>query len=95
MGQAIDGAMAELADGSDGVTGWRLPTIDEMEYIRDNFTEIRNGLRGFDSDISGTKFYFYQADDAISSYKFSTQGDTSDELTNETRLRIFTKLSFL
>lgn len=94
VGQAIDGAMAELADGSDGVTGWRLPTIDEMEYIRDNFTEIRNGLRGFDSDISGTKFYFYQADDAISSYKFSTQGDTSDELTNETRLRIFTKLSF-
>lgn len=42
MKTATDAAITELA--VDGIDGWRLPTLQETEYIRNNITAINKGL---------------------------------------------------
>lgn len=70
---AVDAAIVGLTADSD-ITGWRLPTIEEMDYISANIKSIESHLenankKGFDR----TFFYFMTKQDVISSYSFSNK----------------------
>ena len=93
--EAIEKSIADLADGTDGITGWRLPNEEEVIYIRDYFGEIRKGLMAADYDMSFDEYYFFQTESgAVSSYMFTKSGEISDELTSGTVLRPVTTLVF-
>ena len=92
---AVSEAIAGLAVA--GISGWRLPTTEEMEYIT---SEQDNNLNGSIQQAGFTMlsfgnliYYFYTNDDnEISSYKLSTGKKLAPD--NETILRAFTTLTF-
>lgn len=98
--QAVEAGIKELADGSDGVTGWRLPVWEEMDYINVNFTEVRLDIMGYGSDVLPGAYnpYFFMKEDGgtqtISSYVFSGDGWALDIFDERTRLRAFTTIDF-
>lgn len=59
MKNAIDAGIEELA--VEGITGWRLPSVDELRYIKDNSEFINGKLREYDKaifDIEHFNSYF-------------------------------------
>lgn len=94
---AVSEALAGLAVDVDGITGWRLPTTDEMEYIT---AEQNNNLNssiqqaGFTMlSFGDNNYYFYiNANNEISSYKLSSGKTFAPD--NKTILRAFTTLTF-
>lgn len=67
---AVNAAIAELTADSD-IKGWRLPTIEEMDYIFANIESIENHLENANKNkIDRTYFYFMTKQDVISSYSF-------------------------
>lgn len=94
---AVSEAIAGLAVA--GISGWRLPTKDELKYINDNFNAVNGGLTtlqsaGFERVTFGDyTYYFYINDDnEISSYKLSSGKTIAPD--NATILRAFTTLTF-
>lgn len=94
---AVNEAIAGLAVA--GISGWRLPTKDELKYINDNFNAVNGGLTtlqsaGFERVTFGDyTYYFYINDDnEISSYKLSSGKTIAPD--NATILRAFTTLTF-
>ena len=92
---AVSEAIADLA--VEGISGWRLPTTEEMEYIT---AEQDNNLNASIQEagctllsFGGTKFYFYTNNDSqISSYKLTNGATFAPD--NTTILRAFTTLTF-
>ena len=68
---AVDAAIAKLTADSD-IKGWRLPTIEEMDYISENIDNIRVHFENAKKDFFDfSEFYFMTKQDVISSYSFS------------------------
>ena len=92
---AVSEAIAGLAVA--GISGWRLPTTEDMEYIT---AEQDNNLNGsiYQAGFTMLKFgdnnyYFYiNTDNEISSYKLSS--GTTYAPDDKTYLRAFTTLTF-
>ena len=70
---AVDAAIAKLTADSD-IKGWRLPTIEEMDYISENIDNIRVHFENAKKDFFDfSEFYFMTKQDVISSYSFSSK----------------------
>ena len=70
---AVNAAIAELTADSD-IKGWRLPTIEEMDYISENIDNIRVHFENAKKDFFDfSEFYFMTKQDVISSYSFSSK----------------------
>lgn len=56
---AVDAAISELA--VEGVSGWRLPSIEELKYVKENHSNVQDGL--VDNNLEGISInntsYFY------------------------------------
>lgn len=92
---AVNEAIAGLA--VEGISGWRLPTTEEMEYItaeQDNNLNESIRQAGFTAlSIENTIFYFYtNTNNEISSYKLLSGKTLAPD--NKTILRAFTTLTF-
>lgn len=95
---AVSEAIAGLAVA--GISGWRLPTNEDMEYItaeQDNDLNLHIEQAGFTrlSFSSGfnNRFYFYtNSDNQISGYKLNNGATSAPD--NATILRAFTTLTF-
>ena len=92
---AVDNAISGLAVA--GISGWRLPTLEEMELITEMANDINENLRDLSMNTLSREnsiFYFFtKSDGTISSYKIST-GMTLDDLDNKTIVRAVTTLTF-
>lgn len=91
---AVSEAIADLA--VEGISGWRLPTTEEMEYLRANQNNINSTLLGLgmtNLSITTYSYYFYiNYDNQISSYKLSSGTTLAPD--NKTIVRAFTTLTF-
>lgn len=66
---AVNAAIKDLA--IDGITGWRLPTKDEIVYITTNYESINkvlNTLGGVSTITPGLSYFYQDSDGTISSY---------------------------
>ena len=92
---AVDNAVSSLAVA--GISGWRLPTLEEMEFLKEMADDVNDNLRDLSMtplSVGNAAFYFFtKADDTISSYKISS-GMTLDDLDNKTIVRAVTTLTF-
>lgn len=72
--QAIDDKISDIAAGTDGIEGLRLPTLEELKYIKDNVDAINDNLDNLGKSRfligSGTlySYYFLDEDGTIKSY---------------------------
>lgn len=72
--QAIDDKISDIAASTDGIEGLRLPTLDELKYIKDNVDAINDNLDNLGKSWfligSGTlySYYFLDEDGTIKSY---------------------------
>lgn len=92
---AVDAAIAELTADS-GIEGWRLPTIEEMDYISKNIDDCRAHFNSANKDFFDfSNFYFMTKQDIISSYSFSNPGNPEHTiLAPYTLLRPVTVVTF-
>lgn len=72
--QAIDDKINSIAANTDGIEGLRLPTLEELKYIKDNIDAINDNLDNLGKSWfligSGTlySYYFLDEDGTIKSY---------------------------
>ena len=89
---AVDKTFKEW--GIEGVPEWRLPTLEEVEYLKNNFSEIQ---KSFESVAKGQFFvmgdYLYQSGNEISCYSLK-DGGVSVPAPGKCLLRAFTTLTF-
>lgn len=61
--QAIDDKISDIAAGTDGIEGLRLPTLEELKYIKDNVDAINDNLDNLGKSRfligSGTLYSYY------------------------------------
>lgn len=92
---AIDAGIARLA--VEKITGWRLPTYNELQYIKSNITDIQNNLtrNGKVNFPPNYFYYFLTQDNKISSYNLTTD-ISNDDLTGGSSfiLRAFATITF-
>jgi len=101
MKEAVDNGIAELA--AEGITGWRLPTLDEMTYIKENLNTINGNLTNHGLNIIADKtggnlysYYFLTTDGDICTYNIS-RGDTESNPNTGLKsliLRAFASVTF-
>ena len=91
---AVDAAIREMADGTDGVTGWRLPTAEECDYIYDNTGEIVLDFSSFDKHFYPERSHFYQEDSETIGAKKFCNSDRIPYLSEETQLLAVTTVVF-
>lgn len=101
MLEAVNNGIAELAVS--GIDGWRLPSLNEMQYINENLETINSNLTNLGEGIilknSGGSLYSYYiktSDGKISTYNLS-RGDTTDNPNSGLKsilLRAFATLTF-
>ena len=94
---AVSEAIAGLAVDVDGISGWRLPTTEELAYItaeQDNNLNASIQQAGFTIlSFGDNKYYFYtNADSQISSYKLTNGSTFAPD--NKTIVRAFTTITF-
>lgn len=80
-----------------GITGWRLPTEDELSAVRSNLTIINQTLEGIDGGEQFVNdFYYYQSNNGIKSAYINNSNAFTLNLTpqKDQRLRPFTTLKF-
>lgn len=89
----------------DKISGWRLPTLQEMEYISQNLQDISDkifeyvkkyGSNNINTFASGSNlYYFYQSDDGvIKAYNPKEKSETeSPSVGTSTILRAFTTIT--
>lgn len=94
---AVDAAIAKLTADSD-IKGWRLPTIEEMKYIAENFTNIQDNFynNGKQLILAGNSdYYFMMNAGEISSFSFNSKAGTENtQLNSNTLLRPVTVVTF-
>lgn len=92
---AVDNAISGLAVA--GISGWRLPTLEEMEFLHDNQDEIIDNLRDLSMTLLSlgnyADYFFTKADGTISSYKIAS-GTELNYQDNKTIVRAVTTLTF-
>lgn len=97
---AIDEQIAELADlATKEISGWRLPTLAEIEYIRNNLKTINDNLQknNLQNIFTGSYLYYFTTEDGnISTYSLD-DGRTIDNPSSGKSsyiLRAFTTITF-
>lgn len=101
ISEAVNNAIAELA--TDGITGWRLPSLEEMVYVKENLETINGNLTNLGQDIiienlSGNvySYYFMTSSGEINTYNIS-RGDTDNNPNSGLKtviLRAFATVTF-
>ena len=101
MLDAVNSGIAELA--TEGITGWRLPSLEEMAYVRENLETINSNLTNLGQDIIIEKlagslysYYFMTPDGEINTYNIY-RGDTDNNPNSGLKtviLRAFATLTF-
>ena len=101
MLDAVNSGIAELA--TEGITGWRLPSLEEMAYVRENLETINSNLINLGQDIIIEKsagslysYYFMTPDGEINTYNIY-RGDTDNNPNSGLKtviLRAFATLTF-
>ena len=93
--EAVNEAIVTLS--VDGIDGWRLPTIDELDYIGENYKLINNTLNSlgsnFDSIGVTSYFYTYTDENTLTTYCPDTK-KSSNSFTGACRVRAFTTMTF-
>ncbi len=93
--EAVNEAIVTLS--VDGIDGWRLPTIDELDYIGENYKLINNKLNSlgsnFDSIGVTSYFYTYTDENTLTTYCPDTK-KSSNSFTGACRVRAFTTMTF-
>ena len=97
----INNAIASLA--IDGISGWRLPTTDELDYLTEYCETINENLialytQAACNTFSTNGYYFiYLANQTLSSYRSSGKNQSTKyntDFTNATIVRAVTTLTF-
>ena len=92
---AVEKGIAKIA--VTGISGWRLPTLEEMELLKETYLDVNNNLDKLNMtkiSVGTNKDYFFtKPDNSISSYKISS-GTESFYQDDKTILRAFTTLTF-
>lgn len=101
MLDAVNSGIAELA--TEGIAGWRLPSLEEMAYVRENIETINSNLTNSGQDIIIEKsagslysYYFMTPDGEINTYNIC-RGDTDNNPNSGLKtviLRAFATLTF-
>ncbi len=95
---AVEAGIAELAVDVEGCTGWRLPTLAEMEYIKENVYEIGDNLTNnhYPNLFSTGYYYFLTGDNRISTYCPKDGNINAEPYSNHGNsiLRAFTTVTF-
>ena len=92
---AVETAINTLAVS--GIGGWRLPNLEEMEFMSENQDAVNDNLRSLNmtplSLGNSTDYFFAKADGTISSYKIAS-GTELNYQNDKTKLRAVTTLTF-
>lgn len=101
MLDAVNSGIAELA--TESITGWRLPSLEEMAYVREYLETINSNLINLGQDIIIEKsagslysYYFMKPDGEINTYNIY-RGDTDNNPNSGLKtviLRAFATLTF-
>ena len=93
--EAVNEAIVTLS--VDGIDGWRLPTIDELDYIGENYKFINNELNSLGSNFVSigvtSYFYTYTDENTLTTYCPDTK-KTSNSFSGASRVRAFTTMTF-
>ena len=93
--EAVNEAIVTLS--VDGIDGWRLPTIDELDYIGENYKFINNNLNSLGSNFVSigvtSYFYTYTDENTLTTYCPDTK-KTSNSFSGASRVRAFTTMTF-
>lgn len=94
---AINAALTELA--VEGIDGWRLPTLEELNYLKDNATDINSKVNGVDFEqlvTSGASlsYYFLNDDGDVSLLYWATGVTGTIKSDHATYLRALATVTF-
>lgn len=92
---ATDAAIAEIS--AEGITGWRLPSYGEMEYVYDNIVEIKSNLLSLKKPTLFDYYYYFIDNDAmIKGFCITNKSISSSFVSNKNtwNIRSFTTLTF-
>lgn len=94
---AINEGIAEIA--SSEIQGWRLPTKEELIYIKENISSIREKFQALsvakDNIITNEFFYYLKNDSEVSLYNPDTEKETGFASGKSTHnLRAFASVTF-
>lgn len=91
---AIANAISEMTSES-GISGWRLPSREEMDLINNDLGSINEVLSNTGFELLGSgRNYFVTDSGLIQSYVLNATGFLSPKIDGSTRLRAVTTLSF-
>ena len=90
VASAVNAAISEMA--VEGISGWRLPSLDEIKNVVANRNSINKvlGANGFSDIVSGQSYFYETANGSISSYCASDNADFN----GATRLKAFATVTF-
>lgn len=101
ISEAVNNAIAGLA--TDGITGWRLPNLEEVVYVKENLETINGNLTNLGQDIIVEKsggsvysYYFMTSSGEINTYNIF-RGDTDNNPNSGLKtviLRAFATVTF-
>lgn len=92
--ELVNAAIAKMTEGSD-ISGWRIPTKDEMDVIYAEFGTINKVLLKGKFVLFGTgENYFVKDNGKLVCYVFSSSGYTSPTIDGSTLLRAVTTVTF-
>ena len=78
-----------------GISGWRLPSREEMDLINNDLGSINEVLSNTGFELLGSgRNYFVTDSGLIQSYVLNATGFLSPKIDGSTRLRAVTTLSF-
>lgn len=90
----VNAAIAKMTEGYD-ISGWRIPTKDEMDVIYAEFGTINKVLLKGKFVLFGTgENYFVKDNGKLVCYVFSSSGYTSPTIDGSTLLRAVTTVTF-
>lgn len=91
---AVEGAIGELAVA--GISGWRLPTLDEVKLVQENLEAIRDVMlsNGMDNITKTHVFYYKEGNGDIKCYYYSRSAiDIPETGKTSIKLRPFVTVS--
>lgn len=89
---AVDNVIAELS--TEGITGWRLPSLEELQLVRNDYTNINNTLisNGL-SNLINSKMYLY-LDEQGDIKSFALSNGISFDIEESSNVRAFAQKTF-
>lgn len=81
VAEAVDKAIGELA--VDGITGWRLPTLEEVKYIKEHASEINKSLPSGIQNFPSSASYYYKDKNSVIRVYYSASDTTGEPATGK------------